>query len=120
MTSLQLNSNEKKAISKIILELIRADNFVSTSEFNYMEKIQKSVGISDVQLNDSQHLNVIECLILIRDFSKENKENLVNIFYEIISSDEDINEKETKAFMVVCQSADIDIPIEISKKLRIK
>ena len=120
MATLQLNSNEKKAISKIILELIRADNFVSTSEFNYMEKIQKSVGISDVQLNDSQHLNVIDCLIVIRGFSKENKEKLVSIFYEITNSDNHINEKEIKAFIVVCQSADIDIPIEISKKLGIK
>ena len=120
MISLQLNSNEKKVISKIITELIRADNFVSTSEFIYMEKIQKIIGISDVQLNDSQHMNILECLIEIRDFSKENKEELVNIFYEIISFDGHTSEKEIKTFIVICQSADIDIPVEIAKNLDIK
>lgn len=114
-----LNLTGKKAFVKIILDIVHADKLVSTGEFNYLGKIQKAINISDEELDDAQHLNAINCLVEIRDFSPEIKKEIVSILYEFIISDQDIDKNEVKTFLVICGGADIDIPLEISKSLGI-
>jgi len=115
----QLNLNSKKAFVKIILDIVHADKFVSPSEFIYLGEIQKAIGISDEELDDAQHLNTIDCLVEIRDFSPEIKKEIAITLYEFIISDQDIHKNEVKTFLVICDGADIDIPLEISKSLGI-
>ena len=103
-------SLEKKAITKVMIDLAHADNTITVGENAYFEQIVQILGITPDEFQEAQLLSVIGCLSVLRGMSLDNKNALLFIMREMINIDSSVHEEEMNIFLVVCQGADLPVP----------
>jgi len=107
---LNLSSLEKKAISKVLLDIVNADGKISGGEVLYFQQLQKALGISDEELQEAKFMSVIGCLAILKGLLLHEKEALAIMMLEMIRADGKVDDEELKVFAVVCAAADIPLP----------
>jgi uncharacterized tellurite resistance protein B-like protein len=108
--ALNLTSLEKKAVSKVLLDIIAADGRITVGEVSYFEQLRKVLGISNSELEEAKSMSVTGCLLIIKDLTLIEKQALAIMMLEMIRADGDIDNEEMKVFIVVCAAADIPLP----------
>jgi len=108
--SLNLTSLEKKAVAKVLLDIVNADGRVTVGEGRYFQQLQNVLGISDSEIEEAKYMSVTGCLSIIRDLLPVEKGALAVMMLEMIRADGDIHKEELKVFAVVCAAADITLP----------
>jgi uncharacterized tellurite resistance protein B-like protein len=103
-------SLEKKAITKVMIDLAHADNTITVGENAYFEQIVKILGITADEFQEAQLLSVIGCLSVLRNMNLDNKNALLFIMRELINIDGSVHDEEMNIFLVVCQGADLPVP----------
>jgi len=108
--SLNLSQLAKKAIAKVLIDIICADGKLTVGEVAYLEQLQNVLEISDADLEEAQYMSVTGSLSIIRDLPEEIKSAVAFIMLEMIQADGEVDEEEMKVFFIVCAAADIALP----------
>lgn len=108
-SSLNLTTEEKKALVKILIEIMHADRVVKEKEVNYLKEVRKNIDISDVEYEEASNLNVLACLTTLRGLNLPDKQEVREMMKTMIMIDGDIDKREMDLFKVVCSGADIKI-----------
>lgn len=102
-----LSDLEKKAIAKVLLEIMNADDQVVTNESLTMLDLQSKLGISMDQVMAAKNLNAYTCLETISEMSAEKKALVVVAMHRMILADGKEHPEEIKIFNTVCQLGQI-------------
>lgn len=108
--SLNLTNLEKKAVSKVLLDIVNADGRVTVGEANYFKQLMGVLGISNSELEEAKYMSVAGSLAIIKEMLPHEKIALAIMMYEMITADGDIDDQEIKVFIAVCALADIPLP----------
>lgn len=108
--SLDLTQLEKKAVAKVLLDIVNADDRVTIGEGAYFQQLQNVLGISDSDIEEAKYMSVAGCLAILRDLLPHEKNALAIMMLEMIRADGEIDKEELKVFAVVCAAADIQLP----------
>jgi len=112
--SLDLTTLEKKAVAKVLLDIVNADGNVAVGEAKYFEQLQKVLGISNSEIEEAKYLSVVGSLSIIREMLPAEKHAIAIMMHEMIKADGEVNDKEIKIFIAVCAYADIKLPEAVS------
>lgn len=108
--SINLTSLEKKAVTKVLLDIVNADGRITVGEGKYFLQLKNAIGISDSEIEEAKYMSVVGCLSILRGLTSDEKRLLAVMMLEMINADGDIDEEEMKVFIVVCAGADIPLP----------
>jgi len=108
--SINLTSLEKKAVTKVLFDIINADGRITVGEGQYFLQLKRTIGISDSEIEEAKFMSVLGCLSILRGLTSEEKAALTIMMLEMINADGNISEDEMKVFIVVCAGADIPLP----------
>ncbi len=112
--SLDLTTLEKKAVAKVLLDIVNADGKVTVGEAKYFEQLQRVLGISNSEIEEAKYMSVAGSLSIIRDMLPAEKHALAIMMLEMIRADGEVDDEETKVFIAVCAMADIKLPEAVS------
>ena len=108
--ALDLTTLEKKAVAKVLLDIVNADDRVTVGEVNYFQQLQGVLGISDSEIEEAKYMSVIGSLAILKDLSPIAKQGLAIMMLEMINADGEVDDEEMKVFVVVCAGAEIPLP----------
>ncbi len=108
--SINLTSLEKKAVTKVLLDIVNADGRLTVGEGQYFMQLKNVLNISDSDIAEAKNMSALGCLSILRGLTQEEKGLLAIMMLEMINADGDIDEVEMKVFIVVCAGADIPLP----------
>lgn len=97
----------KKAVTKVLLDIVNADNRITVGEVKYFEQLQKALDISKTEIEEAKYMSVIGCLSILRETTDGQKHALAYMMLEMIRADGEIDNEEMKVFVVVCAGEDI-------------
>lgn len=104
-----LTDSEKKAIAKVLLEIMNADGKVVTEESLTMLDLQDKLGITFDQVMNAKSLNAYTCLGTIAKMSVDNKAIVAAAMYRMINADGRVDSEEIKVFNTVCELGKINL-----------
>ena len=107
---LQLESIEKKALSKLLLDMMKVDGNVAVEEFTLLKNIRIRLGISDTELKESKYLSVLGSISLLKEMDTEKKNVAAKLIAEMVKADGDIHKKEIKMLKMIYQLLELQIP----------
>jgi uncharacterized tellurite resistance protein B-like protein len=107
---LQLTTLEKRAVSKVLLDLMNADGEVTIDEGLYFVQLQNKLGISDYDMSMSKEMSVIHCISIIRSLLPHEKTVLAYIMMEMIKVDGRIDNEEIELLLTICNMTEIKLP----------
>ena len=96
-----LTHQEKVAVMKILLDIMRADGIIDSREEAFFTHVSTIIDLSDVPLPEIEAFNSLIALTIIRDFSPEQKADFARLMGGMIVADADINYNEVKIYDVV-------------------
>lgn len=108
--TLDLTSLEKKAVSKVLLDIVNADARVTVGEARYFGQLQKVLGISNSELEEAKYMSVVGSLDIIKKMLPHEKQALAVMMHQMITADGDVDEEELKVFITVCALSEIELP----------
>ena len=108
--ALNLTNLEKKAVAKVLLDIVNADGRITVGETRYFQQLQNLLGITNSEIEEAKYMSVLGCLAILRDMLPVEKAALAIMMLEMINADGEIDDKEMKVFIVVCAGADIPLP----------
>lgn len=106
---MDLSNLEKKAIAKVLLEIMNADDQVVTAESLTMLDLQNKLGISMDLVMDAKSLNAYTCLDIISKMNASNKAIVVAAMWRMIVADGKEHPKEIEVFNTVCELGQIHL-----------
>ena len=108
--SLQLTVLEKRAVAKVLLDIMNADGEVSVGEGLYFIQLQGQLGISDSEMRLAKEMSVIHCISIIRALLPHEKEILAFMMIEMIKADGKVEDSELELLMTICNMTNIQLP----------
>lgn len=97
------NKEQKKAITKVLLDIIYIDGKIDSREISYFEEAKNFFDMSSENQFEVVGLNTLYCLGVIKAMDDEQKKNFVNMMRETILADGYIDPKEAEAFYNICE-----------------
>jgi len=113
--SLDLTKIEKKAVAKVLLDIVNADRRITVGESRYFQHLQNVLGISDSEIEEAKYLSVVGSLAIIKQMLPIEKQLLALMMLEMINADGDVDSEEIKVFIAVCALAEIPLPEGVEK-----
>lgn len=109
--NLDVNTEQKRAMASVLIDIINADGKVHKDEVEYLRKISKSLEISDQDIKACIELSVLESLNIIKAMNHLQKQAFAFMMQEMIKADGEVDSKETDVYVLVCTAADIAVTI---------
>ncbi len=107
---MNLNTLQKQALAKVMLEIIVADDQIDKEEIKYLEQIQNTVGISVEEIQESTDMEVLNCLSILKELDELDKYAIGVIMHEMVYADGSAHPAEEKVLKVICDGAEIELP----------
>ena len=111
--ALNLTTEQKKALAKVIIDIARADVKISRNEEEYLSQVRKLIDISLEEMKEAMDMSVTSCLLILRKMDEGQKQAVLYIMSQMVNADGHISDDETTIFTVVCAAADIPIPLDL-------
>lgn len=108
--SLNFTSLQKKAIVRLLFEIVNADEKITVGENDYFMQLQKNLEISDTDVKEASYMSITGSLSIVKQMSQEEKQVVAFIISEMIKSDTIVDDKELQMFSAIIQAADITLP----------
>lgn len=104
----ELTYNAKKAVVRVLNEILNADNVVHENEVQYMNEVVQNFGLSDEYKKEVDAMMTLQALSTIRELSIDQKEEVAKMMGKMIVIDNDINYNEVKLYNAFCESCNIE------------
>ena len=107
MSGFYFTDQEKRAIAKVLLDIVNADGKVALGEGLYFKQLQNNLHISDEQIRAAKSMGVLTAINIIRNMTQAERLAVGIMMQQMVEADGDINSDELKVFNVVCEMGDI-------------
>lgn len=99
---------QKIAIMRILLDIIHADGYIDAREQHFFNELKELLNMEDADHESVKECNSLLALLLIRDFTEEQKMGFALYMSKMIVVDGDINVNEVAIYNVVNEFCDIN------------
>lgn len=86
-----LTDLQKKAIFKIAIELVKADNQIHKNEVAILDELQARFQLSQDELDATHYISLEGAVNTLRDLPSDTKEDILSIFENIVRVDNDVD-----------------------------
>jgi len=86
--------DEKKAISKVLADLIRADGVVDIGEAESLYRISLALGINTQIQDEAMKMSSEEAIKVLQELPREKKAKAVKFLHSMADADGNIDPKE--------------------------
>lgn len=97
---MEYTKEQKKAMSKVLLEIVSIDEHLVARETLYFEKVK---DVLELSTKDLLYLNTLRCLSIIKTLSAPQKVELAKMMRGMILADEFIDPNEAVSFYDICE-----------------
>lgn len=101
--------NQKMAIVRLLLDIISIDEKIDTRETLYFKKVKKELNLSPEDHFKVKEFSTLLCLSILKEMTKEQKENYATLMKNMILADGFIEPSELLAYEDICKFCDIPI-----------
>ena len=108
--AISLSRTEKKAVARVLTDIVLADSVISKEEAAFMSAISSTFGIPLSDIKTSQKMSVARCITILKGMDLEKKKELGILMIAMIAIDGDVDENEVKLVSAICIAADIPLP----------
>lgn len=107
MEQMNLSEIQKRALAKVMMEIIVADDDIDDREVDFLDKVQTTLSIS---VEDIQHSTAMElelCMSILSEMSETEKRGLGLLFSEMVDADGQADLKEEEMLKRLLEDAGI-------------
>lgn len=105
---------ERIAITKLLMEMIGADDVIHFGEKLYLTQLSKQLDLTEDIFKEVQAINTLSAMAIVKDMSKEKKFATGTMLSEMAKADGHIDEKETLLLTIVLVGCELLSPEEIN------
>ena len=99
---------QKKAMSKILLDIASVDENIDARETMYFESVKERLQLTAQDHFDILHLNTLNCLSIIKSMTIEQKTEFANMMRNMIIADRFIDPNEATSFYNICEFINVN------------
>lgn len=92
---------QKIAMMRILLDIIHADGYIDAREQHFFNELKQLFDLEEADHESVKECNSLLALLLIREFSEEQKMGFALYMSKMIVVDGDINDNEVAIYNVV-------------------
>lgn len=107
MSEFYFTDQEKRAIAKVLLDIVNADGKVAIGEGLYFKQLQNNLNISDDQIRAAKSMGVLTAIAVIRTMTQAKRLAVGVMMQQMIEADGDMDSHELDVFNVVCDLGNI-------------
>ena len=106
LDSIDLSGTQRRAVMKLAVELVKADNRIHLKEVSVLDELQAGLGLDQEELDLIHYLTLENAVDSIKDLDKDSTERVITLFHEIMCSDSDIDFDENLMLSSISMSCD--------------
>ena len=99
---------QKIAMMRILLDIIHADGYIDAREQHFFNELKELFNMEDADRESVKECNSLLALLLIRDFTEEQKMGFALYMSKMTVVDGDINVNEVAIYNIVNEFCDIN------------
>lgn len=107
MSEFYFTDQEKRAIAKVLLDIVNADGKVTIGEGLYFKQLQNNLHISNEQIQEAKSMSVLTAIGVIRNMTQTERFAVGVMMQQMIEADGDMDSHELDVFNVVCDLGNI-------------
>lgn len=106
LDSIELSGTQRRAVMKLAVELVKADNRIHSKEVAVLDGLQSVLGLDQEELDLTHYLSLESAVDCLKDLEEEPTRCIINLFNEIMCSDNDIDFEENLLLSSISMSCD--------------
>lgn len=95
---------QKRAILKIAIELVKADNRIHTKEISILDRLQDQLSLSQEELDIVHYTSLADAVAVVRSMEQSDVDSVLGLISSIMKSDNDVDFDENMLFAAVTMS----------------
>ena len=104
--SINLSGTQRRAVMKLAVELVKADSRIHSKEVSVLDGLQSGLGFDQEELDLIHYLTLESAIDCLKGLDKDSTEMLINLFNDIMCSDNDIDFEENLLLSSISMSCD--------------
>ena len=106
LDSIDLSGTQRRAVMKIAVELVKADNRIHSKEVSVLDGLQSSLRLEQSELDLTHYLSLESAVDCLKNLDEDSTKNIINLFNDIMCSDSDIDFEENLLLSSISMSCD--------------
>ena len=106
LDSIDLSGTQRRAVMKLAVELVKADDRIHSKEVMVLDELQSVLGLDQQELDLIHYLSLESAVDCLKELDKDPTDGLINLFNEIMCSDNDIDFEENLLLSSISMSCD--------------
>lgn len=106
LDSIGLGGTQRRAVMKLAVELVKADDRIHSKEVAVLDELQSGLGLDQEELDLTHYLSLENAVDCLKDLEEEQTRRIINLFNEIMCSDNDIDFEENLLLSSISMSCD--------------
>ena len=104
--SINLSGTQRRAVMKLAVELVKADNRIHSKEVTVLDGLQSGLGLGQEELDLIHYLSLESAVDCLKDLDEKSTERIISLFNKIMCSDNDIDFEENLLLSSISMSCD--------------
>ncbi len=106
LDSINLSGTQRRAVMKLAVELVKADNRIHAKEVAVLDGLQSGLGLGQEELDLIHYLSLESAVDCLKDLDEDSTERIISLFNKIMRSDNDIDFEENLLLSSISMSCD--------------
>ena len=107
LDSINLGGTQRRAVMKLAVELVKADDRIHSKEVAVLDELQSGLGLDQEELDLTHYLSLESAVDCLKNLEEEPTRRIINLFNEIMCSDNDIDFEENLLLSSISMSCGI-------------
>lgn len=103
-----LSPTQKRAVFKIAVDLIKADNRIHSKEISVLDRLLENLNLNQEELDMIHYLTLAEAVRTLKELEEGQIKELLDLFNSIMRIDSDISFKENLLLTAVTMASSYD------------
>ena len=108
LDSINLNGTQRRAVMKLAVELVKADDRIHSKEVSVLDELQSNLRLEQSELDLIHYLSLESAVDCLKNLDEQSTKTIINLFNEIMCSDNDIDFEENLLLSSISMSCDND------------
>jgi len=108
--ALLFNREETKGILKILIDLMKADDKITTHEVEFLSKMTKVLMVDKITLKEADSLTYEQAIEIIKPLGNQEKQSIFFLMLEMVNPQKERSDAANRMVFKVCADAGITLP----------
>ncbi len=106
LDSISLSGTQRRAVMKLAVELVKADNRIHSKEVSVLDELQSGLRLDQEELDLIHYLSLESAVDCLKNLDEDSTKGIIGLFNEIMCSDNDIDFEENLLLSSISMSCD--------------